>query len=215
MSSWPWGEGAGATVASEPMRLLERCGVQDRGFSGSLPFRGGHGGEGAAAAVGGGHSHLHQPTVPAQHPQVVWFRLPWEAKVQKRGPARGRPKSQRQTGSPGPPRHGGLADSGRSLGALTLPRPVSENTGSPSSRAGWLPPSARPRLTLAQLGSFLLSHPLACIQHELSASQHRAAFLCLPASSSRLTPSLSLVSSTQAVPCLQSSQRAWQSHLYR
>ena len=101
---------------------------------------------------GGGYSHLHQPTVPAQHPQVVWFRLPWEAKVQKRGPARGRPKSQRQSGSPGPPRHGGLtADSGCSLGALALPRPVSENTEVPAAGlAGCLPPL--PRLTLAQLG---------------------------------------------------------------
>ena len=148
-------------------------GVQDRGFSGSLPYRGGHGGEGAAAE--GGHSHLHQPAVPAQHPQVVWFRLPWEAKVQKRGPARGRPKSQRQRGSPGPPRHGSLADSGLSLGALRLPRPVSENTGSPSSRAGWLPPSARPRLTLAQLGSFLVSSPC------LHPSTGQLSSACLPA----------------------------------
>lgn len=148
-------------MASEPVRLPERCGAQERGFLGSLPYRGGHSGGGAAAVAGGWYSHLHQPTVPAQHPQVVWFRLPWEAKVQKRGPARGRPKSQRQTGSPGPPRHGGLANSGRSLRALALPRPVSENTGSPNSRAGWLAASLRrPRLTLAQLGSFLLSHPL-------------------------------------------------------
>lgn len=138
------GVGNGLAEAPEPMRLLERCEEQDRGFS-------------AGGGQLGRHLHLRQPQ-PRAAPPGVWLRL-LGSKSGGEGPGQGETKSQWQTGSRGSHQAWWLLYLGCSPGAPTLSRPGSESNGKPQQWS-WLAALLRqPRLTLAQLGGFLLFRP--------------------------------------------------------